>query len=342
MRLCASTWDQERQAQYNKLDREFYFKVLNCNPWPRERLLACSCGDNMPRGSHKRDRGNGVGKSTTHTSGVSSEDAAEVHSDAGEAHHAVPGSVDSTPLPTSAASTPEPKRGKVEPDELTLTEMQENIVKLITQHLDQKINSVNEKMDSLLIATTENKNKIEDLAQHSEFIYQQLQDTNKKVEALEKLNKEHKHTIAFLEDQVNRLEGQQRRQNLRLCRLREEPGEDLKKMVTDICHRTAPEEEWLHVDICHRVGPKEPGRTRPVIIRFGNRSDRDAVWKCSRDSEFLKTKGLYFKEDFTSRDREARMELWPQVKEAKDRGIKAFYVGPKAIINGIEVRAKRK
>lgn len=323
----------------NTLDRVFYFKLLNCKSWPRERLLACSSGDSMP---HKRGRGNGVGDSSTHTSGVSLEEAAEGFSATGVAHNAVPESADSILLPVTTASTPEPKRGKVDSDELTLTDMQENIVKLITQHLDQKINSVNEKIDSLLTATTENKNKIEDLAKHSEFIYQQLQDTNKKVETLEKQNKEHEHKIAFLEDQVNRLEGQQRRQNLRLCRLREEPGEDLKKIVIDICHKTAPEVEWLHVDICHRIGPKEPGRTRPVIIRFGNRSDRDEVWKSSKDSEFLKSKGLHFKEDFTSRDREARLELWPQVKEAKDRGIKAFYVGSKAIINGIEVKVKRK
>lgn len=115
---------------------------------------------NMPEAS-QREGEHGVGESSAHTSGVSSTVAAKSNPEAAArgAHHAVPESADSIPLPKSTGSTPEPKRGRLEFSEPTLAEMQDNIVKLITQHVDQKNNSVNEKIDYMLQVTTENKKK---------------------------------------------------------------------------------------------------------------------------------------------------------------------------------------
>lgn len=292
----------------------------------------------------KRERERKNRHSTAQTSRVSPEVVAEFHSYAAAAgaHHAASESAaDRIPLPSSTDSTPESKRTKTDPMEPSLAEMQENIVKLITQHLDQKINGVNERIDNVLKVASENKNSIEELAKHSEFIFQQLQDTTEKVEKIEKKTTEHETRIETLEDKVNDQERQQRRQNLRLYRLREEEGENILKIVTDICRRVASQEDGRLVDVCHRVGPKKAGRTRPVIIKFLSRAERDAVWRNGKDSEFLKDRGLNFGEDLTSKDRETRIALWPRIDEARKRGQKAFFVGARAFINGNEVRLKR-
>ncbi|KAL7375436.1 hypothetical protein ABVT39_017221 [Epinephelus coioides] len=291
----------------------------------------------------KRERERKNRHSTAQTSRVSPEVVAEFHSYAAAAgaHHAASESaVGRIPLPVSTDSTPESKRTKTDPMEPSLAEMQENIVKLITQHLDQKINGVNERIDNVLKVASENKNSIE-LAKHSEFIFQQLQDTTEKVEKIEKKTTEHETRIEALEDKVNDQKRQQRRQNLRLYRLREEEGENILKIVTDICRRVASQEDGRLVDVCHRVGPKKAGRTRPVIIKFLSRAERDAVWRNGKDSEFLKDRGLNFGEDLTSKDRETRIALWPRIDEARKRGQKAFFVGARAFINGNEVRLER-
>lgn len=80
---------------------------------------------------------------------------------------------------------------------------------------------------------------------------------------------------------------------------------------------------------------------RPIIIRFRSRAERDAVWLNAKESEFHKAKGLRFGKDLTNKDRETRMELWPQIEAALKRGWKAFFIGPKAIINGKEVRLNK-
>lgn len=81
--------------------------------------------------------------------------------------------------------------------------------------------------------------------------------TNEKVGNVEKLTAEHEKRIATLEEKVKDLERQQRRQNLRLYRLQEKEGENIKNMITDICQQVVPQE---NVDICHRVGRKSQAR----------------------------------------------------------------------------------
>ena len=120
---------------------------------------------------------------------------------------------------------------------------------------------MNERIDTLLNASADNKKKIEELAKHSEFVYQQLEDTNKTVEKVNMKTTEFERKITVLEDHVNRLEGQQRRQNLRLYRLREEQGENLMKIVTDICGKVTQEVFQLQADICHRASQNHTGIT---------------------------------------------------------------------------------
>ncbi|XP_054881407.1 uncharacterized protein si:ch211-196c10.15 [Poeciliopsis prolifica] len=82
---------------------------------------------------------------------------------------------------------------------------------------------------------------------------------------------------------------------------------------------------------------KSTGRPREVMIQFSMRHYRDTVWKAAKQSPFLKSSNLRFKEDLSPEDRQGRNMLWPLVKKACEEGKTAFYIGPKpSSLTGME------
>ncbi|KAI9531324.1 hypothetical protein NQZ68_000822 [Dissostichus eleginoides] len=94
------------------------------------------------------------------------------------------------------------------------------------------------------------------------------------------------------------------------------------------------------IDVVHRIGrPKDGGSNntmRPVIIRFLSRMTR-VLWRGSKKNGYLKNNRLNFKEDLTSAARDTRRRLWTVVEAARQKGDKAYFVGNKPFINGIEI-----
>ncbi|KAL2082797.1 hypothetical protein ACEWY4_022615 [Coilia grayii] len=238
-----------------------------------------------------------------------------------------------TLLPDSAPTTPVTKRGKTEP---TLSELQDNIVRLVAEKLK-------ENADSLACLIKKNADSIESLKGSTEFLAKEVQSVKADVTLAKQVIDKHESQITKLEEKVNEMERYHRRWNLRLYGLEEMEGENVKDRVIDICKTIAQNENGnnlqFKVDVSHRIGQKKSGKTRAVIIRFTLRSTRDLVWKCAKGSDFLKGRKLKFGEDLTSKDKEARNLLWPQVEKARKEGKKAFIVGAVAMINKKEVRA---
>ncbi|KAK7915456.1 hypothetical protein WMY93_011217 [Mugilogobius chulae] len=230
----------------------------------------------------------------------------------------------------SASSTPEAKKGRVEPS-----------LYIILQEIRACRKDMNDCKEDLAKKIDENKATIKELITNSEFYYKELQETQTRVTTVEKNTLQHEKKIAYLEEKSNENERYMRRWNLRLYGLPEEEGENVKKRMTDICCTVAPDAgETLHlfIDICHRLGRKQDNMTRPVIIRFVSRTMRDHIWRRSKDAEILKTRKLRFKEDLTSTDKAIRSLLWPKIEEARKQGKRAFFVGPKGYIDGKEIR----
>lgn len=76
---------------------------------------------------------------------------------------------------------------------------------------------------------------------------------------------------------------------------------------------------------------------RSIIIQFVTRAMRDDVWKKSRNAKVCQEMHIQFKEDFSKEDREARMVLWPLVRDARMRGQRAFLKEGYALINNRRV-----
>lgn len=251
----------------------------------------------------------------------------DMHSYAGSSEMEVGGG----PRPDSAPSTPVTKKGKIEP---TLSELQDNIVRLVAE-------KIKENADSLALLIKKNTDTIEALKETSEFLYKEVQDVKMVVATVKQASDVHQKRITAAEDKINDMERYHRRWNLRLYGLPEQEGEDVKQRMVDVCRAVIPDaggDLRFHIDVSHRIGRKESGKTRPVITRFTCRSTKEMLWKAAKDSGFLKAKKLKFGEDLTTKDKEIRNKLWPQIEEARKQGKKAFFVGAKAIIDGIEIR----
>ncbi len=72
-------------------------------------------------------------------------------------------------------------------------------------------------------------------------------------------------------------------------------------------------------------------------MQFTSRVIRCALWKAAKKSQFLQDNNLRFAEDLTSLDRERRKCLWPRVREAREAGKTACYIGARAFIEGVEI-----
>ncbi|KAK7925134.1 hypothetical protein WMY93_007444 [Mugilogobius chulae] len=252
-------------------------------------------------------------------------------------------SADQISLPESLGSTPDPKRGRTEPSWL---ELQENIVRLVSAKLDSNNVILTEKIDSStksladLIKT--NTQSIKELSERCDNMFKDLTETQGAVSAVQTVTVDHGKRIAYLEEKMNALDRYTRRANLRLYGLSEIEGEDVKKRFLELCHRVVPDvrETTLpfYVDVCHRIGRRQEKKTRPVIARFTSRAFKDKLWRCAKDSDFMSAQKLRLGEDLTDQDKETRNRLWPHVEAARAQGKRAFFVGPKAIIDGKEFK----
>lgn len=230
------------------------------------------------------------------------------------------------------------KTKNVEPaaaSEPSLMEVQNNIIQI----LSEKINS---RADHLEIMIKNNSKEIESICESLNSIHSDVMGLKKENESLKKENMELKKKAAELEQRMNDQERYSRRWCLRLHGVAENSSEKVKERVKEVCRAVVPEEQknevTAAVDIVQRAGEDQRGNPRAIIIRFTSRTVRDLIWKHARQSPFLQTQGLRFKEDLTAADKEARSRLWPAVDQARKEGKAAYFSGARAFIDGREIR----
>lgn len=151
--------------------------------------------------------------------------------------------------------------------------------------------------------------------------------------------------VTSLETQMEAADRYSRRLNLRLYGIPERGDDKIKKRVEEICSGALPGPEAAtvisEIDVVQRLRRRQDEgaeKHRPVIIRFTSRTARDTLWKGTKKCDYLKINRLYFKEDLSTADKEARSKLWPEVEEAPKRGDEAYFVGNRAYINGKEIQ----
>ncbi|KAL1266726.1 hypothetical protein QQF64_002401 [Cirrhinus molitorella] len=198
-----------------------------------------------------------------------------------------------------------PKKAKSDGgSELSLTEMQENIILILTAKIDQRA-------DQIDIAVKQNTLQIEGLKKSLDNCYQDIADLKKENACLKTQCTESQKKLQEMEQKMNDAERYNRRWNLHLY------GEDVKAAVKDICNEILPEAERTSVtdgiDVVHRIGRipelKRNVAPRPVIIRFLSRTTRDLVWRNAKKKDFGKETSTFQRGSDYCRQRSAHQVM---------------------------------
>lgn len=239
------------------------------------------------------------------------------------------------PLPDTPSKEPASKKGRC--NDIS-SELNPDMATAIISSLKAVINDTADILDK----------GIEGLKTSVEFLTEEIKDikcnavrTEKRVGAAEiKINE--------LENKVSELARYKRRWNLRLYGLSEQQGENVRQRVLDVCKAVAPahaDKVGDLIDSVHRLGKmqnaSDASKPQGVIVQFTMRHFREAVWKAAKNSSFLANNHLRFAEDLSPDDRQLRRLLWPQVEKARREGRRAYFVGPRAFVDGKELTPTR-
>lgn len=261
-----------------------------------------------------------------------------------------PSATSSTTASTPSAASPVPKEPRyVSPgatDAMTtmLSEFS-SLRQLLNTRADALENMI--KANTMAIAEVketgiENSNQINAVKVSLDHLYAELVSLKERVDKLESQPCGPTEPSASFLSRISLLENYSRRRNLILYGLEEKDQQDVRRETILMLQKIYPEAKdkiSSAVDIVHRLGPKRPGnsKSRPIIIQFAYRHHKEALWRACKDSPFLKTSNLRVSLDFSPEVRERRRLLWPQVDRARRDEKRAYYVGGRAYVDGVEI-----
>ena len=132
-----------------------------------------------------------------------------------------------------------------------------------------------------------------------------------------------------MDDTIDYLENQSRRNNLRIDGVKERAEETwadteqaLRKVLETDLKMPADHVKAIAIERAHRTGgAQNADRDRTVIVKFTNFKERDSVLQAARAN---RPRGVFVNEDFSMRVVSRRKELIPEMKEARDRGKIAY------------------
>ena len=134
-----------------------------------------------------------------------------------------------------------------------------------------------------------------------------------------------------LVEKVDYIECQSRRNNVRIDGLAEDRQETwdateakARSFFRDQLGITTP----LRIERAHRTGVKTT-KTRPVVVKLTFFKDRELVLAKAKEK---KVPGVFVYEDFSQRVINRRKALLPKLKDARDRGLLAYFSFDKLII----------
>lgn len=144
------------------------------------------------------------------------------------------------------------------------------------------------------------------------------------------------------EKRISQPERDSRCWNLKLYGLPEKENQNVRQEVLQVCQSVLPEaKDKLPdvVDTVHHLGPKKHSNNQPrgIIMQFTSRIYRDAVWRATKKSAFLKDNNFKLAEDLSADDHDRRNRLWPAVEKARKENKLAFFIGGRAFVNGKEI-----
>lgn len=230
---------------------------------------------------------------------------------------------------TRSKSAPETKRGFQEVDETLVSlkfvkELLEQQQSMMKTFISAFMDSVNVRIDSLM-------KDVASIGTSLEFTQGQVDELIKNELNLKGI----KSNIEHLEDKIDDLENRSRRNNLCFEGIEESTNEtwqDTENKVKYLISSHMPEVVGdIVIKRAHRVGRRSSAESKPrkIVARFLNYKDRESVLKAKKK---LRGTNVFVNEDYSDRVIKKRMDLMPELKEARRKNQRAFLRYDKLIV----------
>ncbi|XP_024865574.1 zinc finger protein 2-like [Kryptolebias marmoratus] len=228
--------------------------------------------------------------------------------------------------PPTIIKNPPPKRKRGRPQRLSavdlpLIEVQNNII----QVLAEKINTRSDQVEKMIRSHSA---EMEFMSEALSSVHRHVLDLKKDNQQLRTENAALRRKMSELEFRANKQEKFSRGFNLRLYGVAENPSENLRAKVREVCRSLVPEDDEVAtaVDTARRLGRLKAGENtrvtpRPIIIRFTSAAARNLTWERAKKSLFLRSQGFRFKEDGVARNKAARHRLWSAVEKEPEEDV---------------------
>ena len=139
-----------------------------------------------------------------------------------------------------------------------------------------------------------------------------------------------------MEDGIDYVENQTRRNNLRIDRVAEIAAENwadteavVRKSFTTALKLPEAQANAIRIECAHRTGPNSTGRPKTIVVRFETYKDRDCILQAARKE---KPRGIFVNEDLSHRVMARRKQLMPKLREARSNGKIAYLVYDRLIV----------
>lgn len=148
-------------------------------------------------------------------------------------------------------------------------------------------------------------------------------------------NSKLKKRIEKQEEKMNSLEREVRRKNLIIRGIEDkdkEASEETREKVVKVMETLGVQIDAKYdIDDIRRMGKSRNGIERPILLRLTTGNKKDEIIK---QSNKLKGTDIWIDEDYPKEIIEERKLLFPKLKEARQKGYKAFIKYNKLVVNG--------
>ena len=210
------------------------------------------------------------------------------------------------------------------------------------------------------------KKDFEELKRSLEFSQKDLRDTDikvtnleSKVEQVRMKARDQEGFMDYVEDQMEYMENQSRRNNVKILGLREDKEketswEETEKIVKNVIRNQLQVKEDIHIERAHRVGKPRPLGSRddasdnddadrpkltgPIIAKFTFWKQKEKVLRAARQK---KPKDIRLFPDFAKRTLDRRAEKIPELIEQRKKGKIAYLVMDKIVVKDRPLDFKR-
>ena len=212
------------------------------------------------------------------------------------------------------------------------------------------MDSTNNRIDSFVKFMTRELTELKASVQFSQTELHEMKNNNKSENDRERY--EHrslqKLTADFrrMDDNIDYLENQSRRNNLRIDGVKERAEETwadteqaLRKVLETDLKMPADHVKAIAIERAHRTGGAQNAeRDRTVVVKFTHVKDRDSMLQAARAN---RPRGVFVNEDFSMRVVSRRKKLIPEMKEARDRGKIAYLSYDRLVVKDRQERHQR-